>query len=444
MKTKVILLFALLLSYSAFSQRRAWTLEECVKYAVENNIDIKQKKLTKESSDIDLNTTKMSRLPNLNANIGQGFNFGLAPSVSGVYTQNNSSNTSLGISTGVSIFEGYRVNNQVKASKFNVQACMEDLNQAQEDLSLNVVSAYLQVLFNREMYRIAQEKVTLSALQVERTESLFAAGRAAESELYESKATLAADELTVTQSYNTLMLSLLDLAQLLELSDVDSFDIVEPDVDALITSGMIGLAAADTTYQNALQTRPMIKAAEYRLEKSKNELKIAQSYYYPSIGFNASYSNGYYYYFTSQALDSRSFGEQLSANNNFMMGLNMSIPIFNRMASKNNVKSVKLNINNQQLALESNKKRLLKEVQQSYYNAVASVKKFESSKTALMAADKAFEFAKQKFEAGRSTNYEFNEAKNRLVSSESNLVQSKYEYIFNCKILDYYNGQSLY
>lgn len=443
MKTKLLLLLVLTLSLSGFSQRK-WTLAECVEYAMANNIDIKQKRLTKENSSLELNTNQLSRLPNLNANIGQNFNFGLAPSVSGVYTQNNSSNTSLGISTGVSIFEGYRVNNQIKASKFNVQACMADLEQAKEDLSLNIMSYYLQILFNREIYRISQEKVNLSALQVERTENLYKSGRAAESELYESKATLAADELSVTQAHNTLMLSMLDLAQLMELTEVDNFDVVEPNVDSLLDSGIAALISADTTYENAVATRPMIKSAEYRLDKSKSELKIAQSAYYPSIGFNASYSNGYYYYFTSQLLDRNTLGEQLSANSSFMLGLNMSIPIFNRMASKNNVKSVKLNIESQILELENNKKRLLKEVQQSYFNAVASIKKFESSQTALEAASMAFDFAQKKFEAGRSTTYEFNEAKNRLISSESNLVQAKYEYLFNCKILDYYNGQPLY
>jgi outer membrane protein len=178
------------------------------------------------------------------------------------------------------------------------------------------------------------------------------------------------------------------------------------------------------------------------LESSKHDLKITQSYFYPSLSLQAGYSNGYYHLNGKEAnqIPQSPFWDQLNVNNREYVGLNLHIPIFNRFETSNRVKIARLNIDQQTLQLESAKKILLKEIQQAYYNAVAAQQKFEASKKSITASGEAFRYAEERYAAGRGTNLEFNDAKTRLIKSQSDLLQAKYDYLFRCRILDFYNG----
>jgi len=445
---KIVLLSAILFFsgslLTAQSQKKAWTLEECIEYAMENNIGVKRYELAKENQEITVETTRFSRLPDLSANVGQTFYFGRTPDRDGVYQDQTGSNSSLGINTSVNLFSGFQVTNQIKADKLELQAAVEDLNRAREDLSLAVTGYYLQVLLSRDLYEIALDQLGLNKKQVEQTEILVEAGKSSESDLYDARSSLAQQEMQVTESANNFQLALLDLTQTMNLPDVENFDVALPDVSDMISREAAGLVMPAQAYHVSLLQRPAIKAAEYRLEGSEMSLKAAKGAYYPSLRLGAGYSNSYYYnYSLAAGMSNASLADQLAQNSAQSIGLSLSVPLFNKMETRNRVRSARLNIQNQELLLDQAKQDLYKEVQQAYYNAVAAHEKYKSSQMAVEAASLAYEYEEQKYEAGRSNIYTFDQVRLRLSSARSEAAQAKYNFLFRSRILAFYNGVSL-
>lgn len=420
-----------------FSQEK-WTLRQCIDYALVHNIQIRQKKIDKESAEIQLQTSKNSRLPDLNGGMSQNFDFGRSLGRDNRIVDNNSASSGLSLSSNTPLFTGFRITNQIKANEWNVKAAMADLDKAREDISLNVASSFLQILYNREIYKVAKEQVTLSKDLSARAQERVKAGSAAESEVSEANATLAVKESDATTANTTLQLSLVELAQLLELDQVKGFDVAEPPIDSLMLSGLSGITDADAIFNQALVNRPSVKAAESRLEQSRNNLSIARSGYFPTLSFGASYNNGYYHTYNTENL---SLANQLKQNSRRTLGFSLSIPIFNRFETRNQVKQAKNNILTQQLGLESVRKTLRKDVQQAYYNAVAARDKYNASRKSVEASQVAFRYAYDKYNAGKATSYEYNEASSRRLRSLSEEIQAKYELVFRCKILDFYMGR---
>jgi outer membrane protein len=422
-----------------------WTLKQCIDYAVEHNIDVRRRVLEKQDQELNLNTSKNSRLPDLNANVGQDFYFGRGPGRDGVYQDETQSTSSVRVGANVSLFSGMRINNRIKANELNLQASVEDLNKAKEDLSLSITSYFLQVLFNQELLDIAKEQVALTQQQVTNAEALVKLGKNPESDLYDAKALLAKEELTLTEAENTLQLSLLDLSQLLNLEQMEGFDVVMPDVAGLIVQEAAALMKPVDVFAQSVAQRPSIKAAEYRLQGSEKALKIAQADYFPTLSLGASYSNAYYHSYNLPGGEKNTtFSDQLSNNGSEAVGLTLSIPIFNRLATRNQVKSARLVMEDQQLVLDNMRQVLYKEIQQAYYNAVAARNKLFAAEKAAEASRLAFSYEEQRYNAGRSTSYQFDDAKTRLARSLSESARAKYDFLFSSKILNFYNGQPLY
>jgi outer membrane protein len=445
---KIILLSAILFFsvslLAAQNQKKDWTLEACIEYALENNIGVKRYELAKENQEITVETTRYSRLPDLSANVGQTFYFGRTPDRDGIYQDQTGSNSSLGINTSVNLFSGFQVTNQLKADKLELQAAVEDLNRAREDLSLAVTGYYLQVLLSRELYEIALDQLELNKKQVKQTEILVEAGKSSESDLYDARSSLAQQEMQVTESANNLQLALLDLTQTMNLPDVEHFDVAIPHVPEMISREASGLVLPEQVYLHSVTQRPAIKAAEYRLEGSEMSLKAAKGAYYPSLRLGAGYSNSYYFnYSLAAGMSNASLADQWAQNSAQSIGLSLSVPLFNRMATRNRVRSARLNIQNQELLLDQAKQDLYKEVQQAYYNALAAHEKYKSSEIAVEAAGLAYEFEEQKYEAGRSNIYTFDQVRSRLSSARSEAAQAKYNFLFRSRILAFYNGISL-
>lgn len=422
-----------------------WTLKQCIEYAIEHNIDVQQYVLEQQNQEIRLNTTRYSRLPNLGVNMGQNFYFGRGPGRDGTYQDQTQATTSLQASTNASLFSGFRINNQLKVNKLDLQAAVEELNRAKEDLSLNITSYFLQVLFNKELLKIAEEQVSLNKEQVQQTELLVREGKSPESELYDARAALAKEELNLTQAANNLKLSLLDLSQLLNLGTVEGFDVKTPDLEQVIFQETGALLTPAEVYTQFVAYRPAIKAAEFRLQSSERSLKVAKADYYPSLSLNAGYSNAYYHTYHLSGLESNpSFSTQLDRNGSESVGVSLNIPLFSRMAIRGQVRSARISIEKQQLYLENARQNLYKEIQQAYYNAVAAHEKYRSSEKAVQASRVAFQYEEQKYKAGRSTSYQFNDIKTRLAKALSEEAQAKYDFIFRTKILDFYSGKALY
>lgn len=445
MKIKYIIVAGIVsICFSAHAQN-AWTLKECIDYATEHNIDVRKRILEHRKQEINVNTAQWSRLPDLNSSMDQSFYFGRGPGRDGTYQDQSQASSSFGISTSVPVFNGLRIMNQVRARKFDLQAAIEDLNKAKEDLALNVTAYYLKVLLNKELERIAADQIKLSQLQLQNTEVLVNNGKSPESELYESRATLAKDEVSLTDASNNLKLSLLDLSQLLNLDSLEGFDVSIPDVDGVVLNEALKLMTPSEVYTRSIGNRPAIKAAENSLQSSIKNLKITKADFYPSLSFGASYNNSYYHtYNLAEEETNTSFARQIRHNGSESVRLSLNIPIFNRLATRNQVRVSRLSIEGQELALQEAKQALFKEIQQAYYNASAAHATFRSSEKAVEASQIAFKYEEQKYIAGKSTTFQYNDVKMRLTKSLSDLAQAKYDFIFSSKILDFYNGQPLY
>lgn len=414
---------------------KIWTLEECIEYAIEHNIDLKQRVQEQKNAEVELSTSKNSWLPSVNASLGENFGFGRSTAKDGTIVDENSSNTSFNVQLSMPLFDGLKIPNDIAAKKLNLQAAFETLNKAKEDLSVNVASYYLQVLYNKELQRIARLQVELSAEQVTKTEAMVNAGKLPLSQLYDIKAQLAKDEVTLTEADNNVKLALLDLSQSLELERLANFDIETPEIRDAVAEYMGSILPPDNIYDHAVTFKPQIKEQQYLLESQKKMLKVAQSEFYPKLNFRAGYSTGYY-----SSYKSLSFSDQLDRNGQKTIGFDLSIPLFNRFQIRNSVRTTRIGIHTRELMMENTKKALYKEIQQAYYNATAAQEKYTASDKSVVASKEAFHYAQERYDAGKSTVFEFNEAKTKYAQSLAEQAQAKYNFIFRAKILDFYNG----
>ena len=419
--------------------QEGWTLRQCIDYAIEHNIDIRRTANTAEQSEVSVNTAKWARLPNLNGSAGQSWNWGRTQTAikdettgdySTVYVNTNSNSTSMSVSTSIPIFTGLEIPNQYALTKLNLKAAMADLEKAKEDISINIASAYLQVLFNKELHQVALGQVELSKEQLARISRLAELGKASPAEVAEAQARVAQDELKAVQADNNYQLALLDLSQLIELETPEGFTLSAP----AVTLDLLPLTPPDEVYQTALTTKAAVQAAQYRLEGSKHNIRIAQSDFYPQLNLNGSLGTNYY-----STLD-RNFSQQLRDNFSKYVGFSLSVPIFNRFSTRNRVRTARLQKENYSLQLDNVKKTLYKEIQQAWYTALASESKYTSSSTASNASAEAFRLMSEKYDNGKATAVEYNEAKQNLMKAQSDELQAKYEYLFRTKILDFYKG----
>lgn len=419
-----------------------WSLEECIRYAIENNIDLKQRELERQNQEVTLHTSRHSWLPNLNAGINEDLGFGRSEANDGLIVDRNSATTSASIQLSMPVFDGFRIPNDIAARRLDLRAAVETLNKAKEDLAINVASYYLQVLYNKEMLKIAELQVALSTEQVAKTETLFAAGKVPESQLYDMKAQLANDEVTLTEARNSVKLSLLDLAQSLEIEHtaIESFDVSEPSTGDAVGQYMGSILPPDEVYGYASEVKPQIMEQKYLLESQKHMLQVARAGYYPKLNLSAGYSTGYYHNFGDGEYYNAPFGDQLKNNGQKYLGFSLSIPIFNRFEVRNSVRSARIAIHNRELMMENAKKTLYKEIQQAYYNATAAQEKYISSGKSADASRLAFDYAEDRYAAGKSTVFEYGEAKTKYAQSLAEQAQAKYSFIFRAKILDFYRG----
>lgn len=438
MNKKTLLSLAILGCVSAQAQER-WSLRRCIDYAIEHNIGIRRTANEAEQSAVNVNTAKWARLPNLSANAGQNWNWGRTQTAvkekdtgdySTVYVNTSSNGTNMSLNTNIPLFTGLAIPNQYALAKLNLKAAMADLEKAREDISINIASTYLQVLFNEELHQVALGQVQLSKEQYGRINRLAQIGKASPTEVAEAKSRVAQDEMNVVQTFNNYKLALLDLSQLIELETPEGFALEAPAVNLELTP----LTPPDEIFQAALASKPSIQAAQFRLEGSKRNIRIAQSGFYPQLALNGSLGTNYY-----STID-RTFSQQMNDNFSKYVGLSLSVPIFNRLATRNRVRTARLQRENYALQLDNTKKMLYKEIQQAWYKATAAESKYTSSHTAALASEESFRLMSEKYENGKANAVEYNEAKQNLMKSQSDELQAKYDYLFSSKILDYYKG----
>ena len=439
----MLVLLVVLVRLGLLAQPRQWTLRECCDYAVEHNISIKQQENQCRQQEVQLSTARNSRLPDLSASAGQNFSFGRGLTAENTYSNTNTSSTSFQLGTSVPLFTGFQIPNQIKMNQLNLEAATADLEKAKNDICMQVAQAYVQILYDLEIGDVARRQVTIDSMQVVRLQAMVDNGKAAEAELSQQKATLANSRLTATQADNNTRLAILTLTQFLELPTPDNFAIVRPDTAAfsLREYGEANLVPSpDAIYAEALGLKPEIAAQQLRLQAADRNIKIAQSGYYPTLSLSGGLGTNYY---TTSGYTSDSFGKQLKNNFSQYVGLNLNIPIFNRFQTRNNIRTARIELENQQLQLDNTKKTLYKEIQQVYCSALNAQTKALSSQEALDSSQDAFNLMQAKYENGKATITEFNESKNNYLKCESDLVQARYELLYQQALIEFYRGKTL-
>ena len=435
MNTKRILSgFLSLLCLCATAQ--TYTLRQCVECAIQQNVDVKRAESTQRLQEINLSTARNARLPNLSGSAGQNWNFGRSLTIDNTYANYNTAQTSFSLSTSVPLFTGFQIPNNTALAKLNLEAAIEDVYTLKDNLSIQVAQAYLTVLFNKELRQTADAQVTLAKQQLDRKQAFADVEKATASDVAEAKSLVAQRELTAVQAANDYDMAVLDLVQLMEIAMTNDFQVADiPDTELNML-----IEKPEEVYRIALTQRHNIKAAELRIESAEKSIKLAKSQYYPQLNFNAGIGTGYYH---TSGLPSASFGTQMRENFSQYLGLTLSVPIFNRLQTRNSVRRAQEERLSSQLALDKEQINLFKEIQQAYYSVVSAKKKYASSQTALKASEEAFNLTRGRYEHGKATATEFAEAQYNVMLATSEMLKAKYEAIFRHKILNFYKGAEM-
>lgn len=461
-------------SGSCFSQTEKWTIENCIKYALDNNIQIKQQKLQIDINKKDHLQSKANLLPTLNADASHTFNSGRAlDETTYQFTDNETiQSSSFNVSSNTTLFSGFQKINSIKKAKLDLMAGLKDLEKIQNDISVNVTSAFLQILFNKDVLASTENQLAVTIQQVERTKKLVEAGSLPQGNLLEIQAQAAQEEYNVVSYKNQLDLSYLALTQMLELESPEGFEIEVPNIT--IQEHAKQLSDISSTYTLALSTLPEIASAELNVEIQNQNLKIARGAYYPSLSFSAGLNSRYSSMQKTRTIPdltapsvarqigyvdgtntpvmtlysqtiSQDYGfmDQFKDNKSTYLGFRLSIPIFNGLQTRTRVARSRFAKDQASLQFESTKKDVLKKVQQAFYDASAALKKYSSSEKSVDAIKEAYRYTEEKYNVGMVNTLEYNQAKNRLIKAEADLIQAKYEYVFKTNILDFYRGNPI-
>lgn len=433
MKKSFLAIFFLMPMLS--NAQKAFSLQECIDYALDHSLTIKKQLDNVKQQEISLNTSKSQRLPGVSGSASENFSFGRALTIDNTYANKNTQSTSFSLSADVPIYTGGQISNDIKIKKLGLQAALTDLDKAREDITLNIISSYLETVYQKDLVTVSERQVELSKAQVQRMQRLFENGKASEAELAQIKAAHANDELSLTQQKNAYMLALLSLSQLLELETPEGFDVVRPEV-ADVNS--IVITSPDIIYSEALGVKPQIKSEQIRIESAEKSIRLARSGYFPTVHFGGGLGTSYY---KTNGFEANGLGRQMKDNFNQYIGFNVSVPIFNRFSTRNNIRSAKVALHTQQIQFEETKKALYKSIQQAYYDAIASQKQCISSEVALESSRSAFNLMEKKYENGKATATEYQQQKTDFLKAEATAIQSKYTFLFRQKILDFYRGK---
>ena len=344
--------------------------------------------------------------------------------------------------TAIPLFTGFQIPNSIRLSQLNLDAAIQDLEKARDDIRTQVAKAYVQILYDTEMSEMARRQTVIDSLQVARLRALLDNGKASQAELSQQQAALAQSRLTATQADNNRRLSLLALSQLLELPSPEHFDIERPKLsaDSVLLSAGDALPSPEAIYQEALAFKPEVRAEQLRLQAAGHSVRIAQAGNYPTLTLNAGLQTNH---FKTNGLPAEPFFTQIKNNFAQYVGLSLNYTLFNRMATRNSIRTARIDLENQRLALDNTRKTLYKEIQQVCYNTLAARAKLRSSAAALRSSEDAFALMLAKYENGKASVTEYDDAKNKRLKAESDLVQAHYEYLYQTALLHFYRGREL-
>lgn len=446
------------ISSASFAQQKEWTLQESVDYALQNNIQVQQTKLDYETAEQNVVTAKGNFMPNLNANANHSYNFGSFIGQDGSRIARDSRSNSFGLNTGVTLFNGFRNTATYQQAKLGLEQSELQLEILSNDIALNVVNAYLNILFNNESLKLAKEQIEFTQNQYDQIKAFVDAGSRPRVDLLDVESQLAADEQRIVTAQNSVDLSLLSLSQLLQLPS-EGFDIKNIEID--LTNAVLVYNNSGEILSYAIANRPEIKNAELNIDNADLNIKIAKSAYLPTLSFGAGASTSYQHLQGQEdvrqqtivdntspsgfntVLVPNNFGDQIEDNLGYNVGLSLNIPIFNGFQTKANVTRAEINKKRLELALEQQKQTLNTNVEQAFADAKAALKQYEASEKSVKLQEGAFKNAQSSYELGASTSFELEQIKSRLINAQSQFLNAKYNFVFKTKVLDFYLGKPI-
>lgn len=472
-----ILLSIAVFSFSGLWAQEDWTLEKCIAYANEQNIEIKQSELQLETAEINKTQAIAALFPTLNASGGIGWNWGrrIDP-FTNQFATNRVETSNIGVNAGLTIFNGFQNSNNLRQSSVDYAAKEAYLEQMRYDVSLNIANAYLSVLFNEELLKIANTNLQGSDQQLARISKLVAAGSLPMGNLSEIQSQVAADEAKVVIAENNLDIAYLALTQLMNMPYEEGVNlrVLPPDLE--MVASLLLMDSPEPAIGTALNNFPRIQGAKSDLESAEIGYSISKGTYSPRLSLSYSYGSGFsgnnkvsigddivlppaiigitqgsqelvqtLNPITTPSGEYRvkNYGDQLNDNLNSSLFLSLSIPIFNGLSSRSNVNRARVGMESAAYNLQNSELKLSQEVQRAWTDARAAMKNFQAAEKAVEASEIAFDYATVRFEQGAINTVEYSDARVRLDNAKAELIRNKYAYLFKVKVLDYYQGQPL-
>jgi outer membrane protein len=445
--SKIAFLALLFLSALSQAQSKKWSLEECVNYAIKNNISIKQSELDAKSASIEKSTAIGNFLPSLNVNGSHSWNIGLNQNITTGLLENQTTQfTSAGLNSNIDVYNGMQNQNRLRRANLTLLASKYQLSKMKDDVSLNVANAFLQILFNKENLKVQKEQLANTEKQLQRSQELVNAGVVPRGDLLDIKATVASNNQAIVNAQNALLISKLSLAQLLQLENFQDFDSVDENYPVKESPTLLQTPAA--IFAKAKEERIELKIAKTNLDIAERDVKIAKGAYQPSI-------QGFYSLSTRAAYTDRmvfdasgnpsfeppfSVLKQFDLNKGHSFGFQMNIPVLNGFATKNNVARSKIALDRSKIAFSQQELDLERNIYTAFTDAKGAMKAYESAIITLEARQEAYNYAKEKFAVGMLNAFDLNQSQSLFVNAQSEVVRTKYDYIFRVKVIEYYFG----
>ena len=431
---KVLSTLSCFFIFTSIQAQQIWSLEDCIDYALKNNISLKQSELNIELNKNEYFQSKMELLPSVN--ISNSFNNNRGRYINpftNEFDEEVSSSLNLTYNSNFSLFSGFKNINQIKKAANESLKSIYDLESAQNDLISSIALSYLQILFNEELYQTSESQLDLTKNQENRIKTLVEAGSIAQGEFLNIQSQLALEEQQLIQAENQLNLSKLQLAQLLELDQYENLNVLKIEIKVPIFKIKNNI---NTDYAIALNTQSSIKSSELQINSAIYDLKIAKANYLPNLSIGHRISTLY----LDNVDDMFTFNEQLENNQQSAIYLSLNIPIFNKWSVRNSVAQSKIQIENSQLNAQQAKNQLRKNMEQAYADQLAAYKKYQATQKAVIAFKEAYTYINERYELGMVNSYEFNESKNKLITAESDELRAKYDLIFKVKLYEFYTS----
>jgi outer membrane protein len=469
-KSIIVTLLVALFSLGAQAQQKKWSLKECVEYALKNNIQIKLTELDVQTANVSTSDARMAFLPSVNAQGSHSWNIGLNQNITTGLLQNQTTQfTSIGGNVGVDIYNGLQNQNRFSRARLATVAAQYQLTKMKEDVALNVANAYLQILFNKENLKVQEQQLAYDQQQLDRTQQLVDAGNVPKGDLLDVQATVATDNQNKIAAQNTLLISKLSLAQMMQLEDFQSFDTDDADYPTDDTGILLRNAAE--IYDKAREQRTEIKIAKANVAVAEKDVKVAKGAYQPTLqGFysfttRAAYSDrviGYgpnvsnpttvvgYVDGTNQAVLQTNFApilgrreaifDQFDQNKGHSFGLSLNVPIFNGLSARNGVERAKIALDRSKITLQQQEIDLEQNVYKAYTDAQGAWNTYEAAKATAAAREGSMNYARERYEVGLINVFDYNQTQTLSVNAQSELLRTKYDFIFKVKILEFYFG----